>query len=192
MSIRSSDTLGNRNTLQLPEFSKKLPGEITLESLYQINDQSIWFLIWILKKERFWKDLTKEVLEIPFTIIRDYWLNGQIHRITTMKNDKYHSIYRSWYETGQLYSEQHWKDGKKDGIHRSWYENGQLCWEQHWKDGKRDGIHRGWYENGQLYWEYRLKDGTQNGIQGVWCENGKLYWEQHWKDGRKINCSKKN
>jgi len=77
MSIRSSDTLSNRNTLQLPEFSKKLPefskklpGKFSLESLYQINDQSIWFLIWILKKERFWKDLTKEVLEEPFVMKR--------------------------------------------------------------------------------------------------------------------------
>jgi len=173
MSIRSSDTLSNRNTLQLPEFSKKMPGKFSLETLYQINDQSIWFLIWILKKERFWKDLTKEVLEEPFVIKREYFLSGQIKFINTMKNDKYHSIYRSWYETGQLWWEEHWKDGKQDGIERSWYENGQLRWEEYWKDGKQDGIHRGWFESGQLWYEGHWKDGKIDGIiERGWHENG--------------------
>jgi len=143
MSIRSSDTLSNRNTLQLPEFSKKLPGKfskklpgkISLESLYQINDQSIWFLIWILKKEKFWKDLTKEVLEEPFVIKREYWLGGQIKFMYITKNNSIHGIQRGLYKSGQLGWEQHWKDGKQDGIECSWYENGKLWWEQHWKDG---------------------------------------------------------
>jgi len=139
MSIRSSDTLSNRNTLQLPEFSKKLPGKFSLESLYQINDQSIWFLIWILKKERFWKDLTKEVLEEPFVMKREYWLGGQIQFIYIMKNDRQHGITRSWYENGQLYWEHHWKDGNQNGIQRCWRENGQLYlgtslerWKKRW------------------------------------------------------------
>jgi len=191
MSIRSPDTLGNRNTLQLREFSKKLPGKFSLESLYQINDQSIWFLIWILKKERFWPDLTRVVLEEPFAVEREYWSSGQIGSLKTFKNKIFHTIER-WYENGQLWSESHWKDGKRDGIFRDWHENGQLYWEEHWKDGKQDGIHRSWYENGQLCWEHHWKDGNQNGIQRGWRENGQLYWEEHWKDGIKINCSNKN
>jgi len=67
----------------------ELPGN-SLESLYQISDQSIWFLIWILKQERFWKDLTKEVLEIPFTVQRKYLLWGQIGSLQTLKNNKVH------------------------------------------------------------------------------------------------------
>jgi len=168
MSIRSSDTLSNRNTLQLPEFSKKMPGKFSLETLYQISHQSIWFLIWILKKERFWKDLTKEVLEEPFVMKREYFLGGQIQFMYIMKNNSIHGIERCWYKSGQLVSEHHWKDGNQNGIQRSWYESGQLYWEEHWKDGKKDGIECSWYEN------------------------GKLYWEQHWKDGIKINCSNKN
>jgi len=192
MSIRSSDTLGNRNTLQLPEFSKKLPGKFSLESLYQISDQSIWFLIWILKKERFWKDLTKEVLEESFVMKREYWMGGQIKFVFTTKNNNIHGIGRDWSESGQLWYEGHWKDGKQDGIFRRWSESGQLLYEGHWKDGKQDGIFRRWYVNGQLYWEQHWKDGKQDGIDCGWYENGKLYWEQHWKDGRKINCSNKN
>jgi len=192
MSIRSPDTLGNRNTLQLREFSKKLPGKFSLKSLYQINNQSIWFLIWILKKERFWKDLTKEVLEEPFVMKREYWLGGQIKFINTMKNYRTHGIERCWYENGQLRWEDHWKDGKQDGIQRGWHESGQLWWEEHWKDGKQDGIQRSWYENGQLRWEEYWKDGKQDGIECGWYKNGQLYWEQHWKDDIKINCSNKN
>jgi len=108
-------------------FFKKLPGKISLESLYQISHQSIWFLIWIIKKKRFWKDLTKEVLEEPFVIKREYFLGGQIKFINTMKNYRTHGIERCWYENGQLRWEKHWKDG----IHRGWRESGQLCWEYH-------------------------------------------------------------
>jgi len=176
MSIRSPDTLGNRNTLQLPEFS--------LKSLYQINNQSIWFLIWILKKERFWKDLTKEVLEEPFVMKREYWLGCQIKFVYTTKNNNIHGIFRSWYESGQLWHEGHWKDGKKDGIFRRWYENGQLSWEDHWKDGKRDGNRRRWYESGHLHWEQHWKDGKKDGIERCWYKSRQLYWEQHWKDGK--------
>jgi len=67
--------------LQLPGNTKEFPGiiplklpqGINLESLYQLSNQSIWFLIWILKKNRFWLDLTREVLEAPFTAERVYW-----------------------------------------------------------------------------------------------------------------------
>ena len=117
----------------------ELPGGTTLESLYQINDQSIWFLIWILKKEKFWSDLTREVLEIPFMVIRHYFLHGPIKWINTYKNGIYHGICRGWYENGQLRLKNHCKDGKKDGIYRSWHDNGQLLWEDYWKDG----IYRG-------------------------------------------------
>jgi len=130
----------------------QLPRKITLESMYKINDQSIWFLIWILKKENFWKDLTKEVLEEPFVMKREYFLSGQIKFIYIMKNDRQHGIERDWSESGQLWYEGHWKDGKRDGIHRGWYENGKLYWEEHWKD-----------ENGQLYWEHHWKDGKRDG-----------------------------
>jgi len=174
-------------------MSLQLPGKTTLESMYKISDKSIWFLVWIFKKVRFWPDLTKEVLEVPFIVERIYWSNGLIGSIYTKKKDgTQHGIERRWYENGQLHWEKHWKDGKQDGIFRGWHENGQLYWEEHWKDGKHDGIERGWYKSGQLYWEHHWKDGNQNGIKRCWRENGQLYWEQHWKDGRKIIFSNKN
>ena len=118
-------------------MSLQLPGGITLESLYQISDQSIWFLIWILKKIGFWSYLTKEALEAPFTVERIYWPNRQIrHFLRTKKNTRPHGIDRSWYENGQLYWEQHWKDGKKDGTSRRWNENGQLISKTYWKNGQ--------------------------------------------------------
>ena len=116
----------------------------TLELLYQINNQSVWFLIWIFKKEKFWPDLTKEVLEIPFTVQRKYLLGGQIGSLQTLKNNKVHGTMRYWHANGQLKWEDNWKDGKKDGICRTWFSNGQLWWEHHWKDGKRESIWSRW------------------------------------------------
>ena len=121
-------------------ITKVLPSGTTLESLYQINDQSIWFLIWILKKVRFWPDLTKEVLEEPFTVKRYYWTNAQIYKFFTTKNNKIHGIYRSWNSIGEVMEYSYWKDGKQDGISRIWKSRilnslGRLVLEEQWEDG---------------------------------------------------------
>jgi len=111
-----------------------LPSGITLESLYQISNQSIWFLIWILKKNRFWPDLNRDALEAPFTVYRHYWKNGQMHTIAIRKNIKYYSVYRGWYKNGQLEWEDHWKDGQRHGIDRWWNIDGKIT-KSHWKNG---------------------------------------------------------
>jgi len=43
--------LKNHDEITLITYYYKLPYEITLESLYQINDQSVLFLIWKIKKK---------------------------------------------------------------------------------------------------------------------------------------------
>jgi len=105
---------------------KVLPKGITLESLYQISDQSIWFLIWILKQNGFWKDLIKEVLEEPFVVERLYFHISfdQIYYLRINKNNRVYGISRTWRENGQLEAEFHWKDG-------------QLWKKSHYKDGKK-------------------------------------------------------
>ena len=148
-------------SLQLPEISKKLPQGITLESLYQINNQSVWFLIWILKKERFWSDITREVLETPFTINRTYGFTGLKHYLEINKNNYNHGISYCWYRNGQLIWEEHWKDGEQDGISRAWYENGQLLSETCWKNGQKDGIERNWHDDGHLDFVDYWKDGVK-------------------------------
>jgi len=55
-------------TLQLPGNFSQLPN--TLELLYQINGQSVSFLIWI--KMKFWPDLSREALKAPFTV-KNFW-----------------------------------------------------------------------------------------------------------------------
>jgi len=141
MPLLLPNTFGNRKILLLPAISRdlpgnlKLPGGITLESLYQINGQSIWYLIWILKKNRFWPDLTRAVLEKPFIVKRLYWTNGQMYKIYTMKNNRLHSIYCDWHENGQLWEKSHWKDGKRHGISCEWHKDGQLKRQKHYADG---------------------------------------------------------
>jgi len=98
MPILLPNTFGNRKILLLRAISRDLPGGITLESLYQTKKQSIWFLIWILKKNRFWPDLTRVVLEEPFTVKRLYWTNSQIYFIEITKNNKPIQMCRSWFE----------------------------------------------------------------------------------------------
>jgi len=125
-------------SLEIPgiplEISKELPSNNTLESLYEINNQSIWFLIWILKKVRFWPDLIREALEEPFLVERMYWSNGQIRYVEPIKNNKVHGISRGWYKNGKIKWLSHMKDNKNHGKAYGWHENGHLAWEGRWKD----------------------------------------------------------
>ena len=120
--------------LRLPN-TLELPHGIALSSLYQTNNQSMWFLIWILKKTRFWPDLTREALEAPFTLRKSNWFPGnQIKSLKIFKNEKVHQVY-VWYINGKLCSETNWKYGKKNGSCRIWHENEQLNYEEYWKNG---------------------------------------------------------
>lgn len=90
-------------------MSLRLPKNITLESLYQISDQPIWFFIWILKQKRFWLDLIKDVLEAPFTIEKDYWPSGKIEYFKILKNNRKHSVWLRW-PSGQFLRDIYWPD----------------------------------------------------------------------------------
>ena len=129
-------------SLQFPGTAVSLPRNallkgITLESLYQISDQSIWFLTWIFKKAGFWPDLTRKALEIPFTAKRQYWPNGQIASLVVKKNNMNHGIVRGWYKNGQLEWEHYRKNVLLHGTFRRWYENGQQYTNEYWMDGNR-------------------------------------------------------
>jgi len=115
------------NSLQLPGNSLQLPRGTTLKSLYQINNQSIWFLTWILKKVRFWPDLAKVVLEEPFTVKREYWPTNRLKYIVTEKNNLKHGFLREWYKNGQLRGEYYLKNDMPHGL-----------WKYSWTYGTRD------------------------------------------------------
>jgi len=180
----------NNMSLQLPGNSSQLPQGITLESLYQINDQSVWFLIWILKKIRFWPDLTKETLEIPFMVKREYWPSGPINHLFILKNNEFHGISCGWYENRQLKYEHSWKDDRVNGIASSWYESGQLELKECFKNGRSDGISYYWYENGQLKHKNSWKDGYRDGLLRYWDEYGLLDRESYWKNGQRFSYQK--
>jgi len=95
--------------LQLPG-TLKLPCGITLKSLYQISNQSIWFLIWILKKDRFEQYLIREALETPFRVEKDYWPSAKIVYFKILKNNRKHSVWLRYPNSEQLLRDIYWPD----------------------------------------------------------------------------------
>ena len=114
----------------------QLSNNISLADLYLEDNQTIWFLIWILKKampcDRY---LSEIILETPFQVIQDKHFYGY-PRQYIQKNKKNHGLDRGWFLNGQLEWEQHWINGQKNGASREWDENGQLILEQHWINGQ--------------------------------------------------------
>jgi len=137
----------------------KLPKNTSLKDLYLEDDQTIWFLIWILKKAMSCDRYVSEmILETPFQIIKnidEYEYQRQYIR----KNGQKHGLGRGWFEIGQLLYETHWKNGKPHGLTREWHRNGQLEYEANWENGQRHGRERAWYQNGELRYEHHWKNG---------------------------------
>ena len=146
-------------------MSLKLPKNTSLQDLYLEDDQTIWFLICILKQsgpcDRY---ISQMILESPFQVIQDphFWGNPRQY---ILKNGKPHGLERAWYRNGQLRYECHWKNGKRHGSQRELYRNGQLWYEDHWKNRKRHGLSCGWNMNGQLLYENHLENGEM-GLKG--------------------------
>ena len=162
-------------------MSLKLPKNTSLQDLYLEEDQTIWFLIWILKKampcDRY---ISEIILETPFRVIRDK--KSGIPRQYILKNGRQHGPDRWWYENRQLRYEMNWKNGEKHGQDRWWYMNGQVWYEWNWKNGQRHGLARGWYDTGQLRQETHWKKWKKHGLEREWHENGQIYNEKNWEN----------
>ena len=117
----------------------KLPQGLTYKKLYQINDQNMWFLAWVLKQRRCNPDFNQEILSAPFTVYRKYRSNGQLDYLISYKNGQRHGLSRGWHPSGQLWWEQEWQYGQKHGLARGWVSNGQLSWEQEWEQEWQHG-----------------------------------------------------
>ena len=138
----------------------QLPNNIRLADLYLEDDQTIWFLIWILRKSGCDRYVGEIILEAPFQIIKD--LDEETDLIV-------------WIE----------KNKKIHGPERWWYDNDQLCYEQHWKNGQHHGLRRGWYVNGKLWIEAHWKNGQLDGPDRTWGSGGQLFRKRYWKNGKK-------
>ena len=173
----------------IKNMSLKLPKNISFQDLYLEDDQTIWFLIWILKQsspcDRY---LSQMILEFPFQVIQNIDYLGY-PREYILKNGQEHGMIRGWYENGQLWYEKYWKNGQRHGLSRWWYHNGQLWREENWKNYQRHGLERWWHSNGQLEYEENWKNGQQHGRQYGWYPNSQLNYEENWKNGRPHYCA---
>ena len=143
-------------------MSLKLPKNTSLQDLYLEEDQTIWFLIWVLKQsspcDRY---ISQMILESAFQVIQDEIIFGS-PRQYIWKNGKRHGQERGWWNmNGQLRCEFHWKNGISHGRDRGWYSNGQLRYEENWNNGQRNGLSCAWYLNGQLEYKHRWKNGMK-------------------------------
>ena len=139
-------------------MSLKLPKNTSLQDLYLEDDQTIWFMIWILKQyspcDRY---VSQMILETPFQVIQDTYFANPIQYIR--KNGQRCGVARGWLWDGQLWFEKNWKNGQQHGPERVWHQNGQLIQETNWKSGQKHGLARGWYQNGQLWYEKYWENG---------------------------------
>ena len=120
---------------------------------------------------------------LPIEVEIVYHDNGQMSRLTFLKDGKHDGLWTEWYENGQKKLVGSLKDGKLDGLLTEWYENGQKKQEATYKDDKRDGLMTRWYEDGQKKAEVTWKDGKQDGLTTAWYENGDKKWEGNFKGG---------
>ena len=142
-------------------MSLKLLKNTSLQDLYLEEDQTIWFLVWILKHsspcDRY---ISQMILESPFQVIQ-YIDSIGYPRQYIRKNWQLHGLARGWHQNSQIWYEHHFKNGQEHGLNRGWCDTGQLNYESHWKNGQKDGPERGWDEDGQLFYEENWNNGVR-------------------------------
>ena len=109
---------------------------------------------------------------LPIEVEIVYHDNGQMGRLTFLKDGKEDGLYSSWYENGQKASEKFFKDGKEDGLWTDWYENGQKGGEGSSRDDRLMSAVR-WKPNGEKCPVTNVKDG--NGVDVCYYWPGAVF-----------------
>lgn len=101
-----------------------------------------------------------------------WYLNGQIMKRASMKNDNYVGRYEAWFDNGNKQADMIFtEEGFNDGERKTWWKNGQPRYDGRYKNGKRVGEHRQWdEEEGLESVQYYDEDGEYLGYEehGQW------------------------
>ena len=128
----------------------KLPEDVGLANLYLEEDQTIWFLLWILRKCGCDRYLSQMILEVPFQI-NEIYISDRIFREYIVKYNMKHGVERVFYLTGGLHSEDYWKDGVKHGNIRYFEPNGKIRLKCEIKNGLIDGKKKVWLDTRRMH-----------------------------------------
>jgi len=93
---------------------------------------------------------------LPIEVEIVYHDNGQMSRLTFLKDGKHDGLWTEWYENGQKKSEHNYKDDELMSA-KGWKLNGEKCPETNVKDGNGVVV---WYnEDGTEWFRETSKDG---------------------------------
>jgi len=109
-----------------------------------------------------------------------YYKNGQTHH----KNENNYAI--SYYLNGNIMKEGSYKDNKMNGIWKDYQEYGELYIEATYKDDLLNGPYKYYNVNGQLEREMNYKDGKIDGLMKIYDKNGVIKKEIRYKNDKKV------
>ena len=93
---------------------------------------------------------------LPIEVEIVYHDNGQMSRLTFLKDGKHDGLWTEWYESGQKKSEHNYKDDELMSA-KGWKLNGEKCPETNVKDGNGVVV---WYnEDGTEWFRETSRDG---------------------------------
>jgi antitoxin component YwqK of YwqJK toxin-antitoxin module len=87
-------------------------------------------------------------LENAITIIRDYYVNDQLHRQKSCRNGKLMGERKFWFTNGQLWHREFFRDGVREGKCQGWHQDGTPYIQSFYRNGKIEGEKRTWYRSG--------------------------------------------
>ena len=115
----------------------QLPKNVSLKDLYMEEDQTIWFLTWILRKCGCDQYVGQMILETPFQVFQK--VSQEVFQ--DVFQYRHHEYLKQYIE----------KNGLVHGLTWIWFNNNQLKCECNWKNGLRHGIYRGWDYDGYFH-----------------------------------------
>jgi antitoxin component YwqK of YwqJK toxin-antitoxin module len=115
----------------------------------------------------------------------DFYMNGEVDTITTLKDDLKNGAYFKYREGGNLKVKTFYKDDKTHGRCEIYYESGLLENVGDYKDGKLEGVWKYYFENGKLSSSETYKDGVRNGFAKIYDQDTGAWIEGNFEDAGK-------
>lgn len=112
-----------------------------------------------------------------------YYGNGQIEFIRTLRNDYMQGPSKNFYQSGQQQFSGYYSFGKKSGSWTSWYESGKVKAQETYQDDHLNETCTYYYENGNIEIKSNLKGGVFIGNYSKYYENGSIHYVIPYTNG---------
>lgn len=116
---------------------------------------------------------------------KEYYQNGNLKKIVSVKNGEVHGVVKIFYPNGNVQELSYFENGKRNGISKGFFNTGELQWMVLYLNDIENGKYEEYYKNGNLKYSCYFINGIQDSLLTEYYENGNIKAVQYFDKGIK-------